>query len=379
MYYEVSPDARRLWSDAPHPDATRFTNKFLAAQHAVSNNLHIHFNLYEDVFDSVDWSRDPALSWDQLLDTRARQIAAKNRPIVLYFSGGTDSYTIYRVFERNQVPLDAMYLRKRPDDSDSQWNQVHEFFNSGLYDKNTKLIIDGEDSKSLATAYNSPDWLWNGGMRQFFGMVGPDMNTHNHICSILGRDDFISVLGYEKPRLRITQDAVYSYQEDDNFNRILSMKGVDCFYVSPDLPELHVKQSYMMLNYIKSQCPGAASPKDIQHYENLYLASHFNWYEYGIKASGRFGDLAHSDLQHRGNEKTEFILPKSGKFDGSEISGRPAKWFQDLYKTDRTTFNNFTNGYMSLMTDPAGKFLLQDPSNAFYLKNFCSKHYPLTF
>jgi len=66
MYYEVSPDARRLWSDSPHPNAVQFTNKFFAAQHAISNNLHIHFNLYESAFDSVDWSKDPALSWDQL-------------------------------------------------------------------------------------------------------------------------------------------------------------------------------------------------------------------------------------------------------------------------------------------------------------------------
>jgi hypothetical protein len=136
----------------------------------------------------------------------------------------------------------------------------------------------------------------------------------------------------------------------------------------------------MMVNYIKSQCPGATSPKDIQHYELLYNASYFpNWYDYSIKASGRFADLARSDLQHRANDKTEFILPKSGKFDGSEMAGRPARWFQDLYKTDRTTFNNFTNGYMSLITDSVGKFLYHNPMNAFDLKTFPSKHYRLTF
>jgi hypothetical protein len=273
-----------------------------------------------------------------------------------------------------------MYLRKRPDNPEEQWNKVHELFNSGLYDKNTKLIIDGENSKSLAAAYSSPDWLWNGGIRQFFGMIGPDMHTHKHICSILGRDDFISVLGLEKPRLRITQDAVYSYQDDDTFNRIMPLPGVDCFYISPELPELHVKQSYMVLKYIKSQCPGATSPKDIQRYENLNHTHHFpNWYDYSIKASGRFGDLARSDLQHLGNDRTQFFLPKSGKFNGSEVTGRAAKWFRDLYKTDRTTFNNFTNGYMSLMTDPAGKLLRDDRRDAFNLKHFNSKHYRLTF
>jgi hypothetical protein len=380
MYYEVSPDARRLWSDSPHPNAVQFTNKFFAAQHAISNNLHIHFNLYESAFDSVDWSKDPALSWDQLLDMRARQIAAKNKPIVLYFSGGTDSYTIYKVFERNHIPLNAIYLRKRPDNAEGTWDKVYELFNSGLYDSNTKLIIDDDHAKSLASAYNSSDWMWEGGFRQFFGMICADRYTHDCVKSALGRDDIISVIGLEKPIFRITEDAVYSYQDDDNYARLMNIPGIDCFYISPDLPELHVKQSYMMLNYIKSQCPSATSPKDIQHYEQFQNASYFpNWYDYSIKASGRFGDLNRSDLQHQANDRSTFYLPKSGKFDGSEMTGRPARWFQDLYKTDRTTFNNFTNGYMSLMTDSVGKFLHHRPTNAFDLRTFPSKHYQLTF
>jgi hypothetical protein len=253
-------------------------------------------------------------------------------------------------------------------------------FNSGLYHSGTKLIIDGEHSKSLAAAYSSPDWLWNGGIRQFFGMISPDMHTHTHICSILGRDDFISVLGLEKPRLRITEHGVYSYQDDDTFARVMPMPGVDCFFISPDLPELHVKQSYMMLNYIKSRCPGAASPKDVMHYENLHYTMDFpNWYEYSISASGRFGDLAHSDLQHQKNNNTRFVLPISGKFDGSEMTGRPARWFRDLYNTDKKTFDNFTNGYMAVMTDPHCKFLLQEKENVFNLKHFYSEYHCLTF
>jgi len=371
MYYEVGPES------------TIFTNKFFAAHYAASKNLSIediHFNLYESAFDSVDWSKDPELSWDQLLDMRARQIAAKNKPIVLYFSGGTDSYTIYKVFERNQIPLAAIYLRIRPDSAEGTWNKVYELFNSGLYNNSTKLIIDDDHAKSLASAYNSPDWLWNNGMRQIFGIIGPDKYTYDYVRATLGRDDLISVVGLEKPRLRITQDAVYSYQDDDNYNRLMNFPGIDCFYISPDLPELHVKQSYMMLNYIKSQCLGSTSPKDIQHYENLHYTADFpNWYEYSIKASGRFGDLARSDLQHCANDRTQFFLPKSGKFDGSEMVGRPARWFRDLYKTDKTTFDNFTNGYMSLMTDPAGKFLCVDPTNAFNLKHYYSRYYQMTF
>jgi hypothetical protein len=367
MYYEVGPEA------------IQFTNKFLAAHHAGSKNLSMRFNMYDAAFDKVDWSRDPAFTWNQLLDIRARQIEAKNKPIILYFSGGTDSYTIYKVFERNQIRLDAIYVRIRPDSAEGTWDKVYELFNSGLYNRGTRLIIDNDHNGSLVTAYKSPDWLWNGGFRQIFSLISADAYSHDYVKSVLGRDDFISVVGHEKPRLKITTNAVYSYQDDDNMCRLMTLPRFDSFYISPELPELHVKQSYMMLNYIKSQSPDAVSPKDVMHYQNLHSPIFFNWHDYSIKASGRFGDLSLSHLQHQGNAQTTMTLPASGKFDGSEVTGRPAKWFQDFYKTNKDTFNNFINGYMSVLSDTAGKFLQQDPTNVFNLKHFTSKMYRMTF
>jgi len=365
------------------PDATVFTNKFFAAHYAASKNLgiqDIHFNMHESEFDSADWSKDPDLSWDQLLDMRARQIAAKNKPIVLYFSGGTDSYTIYKVFERNRIPLTAIYQRKRPDHPEGTYDRVHELYSAGLYDPSIRIIIDDDFKASLLGAYKSQDWLWNMNVKQHFGIIAPDRYSTDYISSILGRDDFISVVGYEKPTIKITQDAVYSYQDDDNYNKLMALPGIDCFYISPDLPELHIKQSYMLLNYIKSKNPPGALPKDLLPWNEIHKGW-FDWLGYSIDACGRFDDLNRSDLQHVGNYHTEMVLPASGKWDGSEVRGRPARWFQDLYKTHRDIFNNFTKGYMSVLTDPAGKLLMQDqdPRNVFNFKHFDSKMYQMTF
>jgi hypothetical protein len=369
MYYEVGSKA------------TIFTNKIFAAHYAASKNLSIediHFNMYDSAFDRCDWSRDPALSWDQLLDIRARQIAAKNKPIVLYFSGGTDSYTIYKVFERNRIPLTAIYLRKRPDHVKKTYDRVHELFSAGLYDPSIQIIIDDDFKKSLLAAYKSQDWLWNMDCKQHFGILAPDRYSEKYISSVLGRDDFISVVGYEKPRLKITQDAVYSYQDDDNYNKLMSLPGIDYFYISSDLPELHVKQSYMLLNYIKSKSQPGALPEDLLSWNDIHLGW-FDWLGYSIDACGRFDDLNLSPRQHLGNFMSAMTIPMSGKFNGSEIRGRPAKWFQDLYKTNPDIFKNYTDGYMSVLTDPAGKFLLEDPRNVFNFKHYNSKMYQMTF
>jgi hypothetical protein len=134
----------------------------------------------------------------------------------------------------------------------------------------------------------------------------------------------------------------------------------------------------MMLNYIKSQCPGATSPKDIKHYKDLHRPHRFDWHEYSIKACGRFGDINYSQNQHKGNAATELVLPKSGKFDGTEMRGRPAKWYRSLYSTDRKTFDNYTSGYMDFLNDTAYQFL-QGGDNLFGLRQFRSKYYKLTF
>jgi hypothetical protein len=60
----------------------KFDNKFLAAREAAATNSNIHFNLFDSAFDRCNWLVNPAETWDQLLDIRANQIAAKNKPIV---------------------------------------------------------------------------------------------------------------------------------------------------------------------------------------------------------------------------------------------------------------------------------------------------------
>ena len=97
----------------------RTSSQFDAWRAASKLGTMPHFYFYETEFDALDWTKEPTETWDQLLDRRAQQIAAKGKPIVLNFSGGTDSYTIYKVFERNNIHIDEIIIRvgfKNPTD-----------------------------------------------------------------------------------------------------------------------------------------------------------------------------------------------------------------------------------------------------------------------
>jgi hypothetical protein len=340
-------------------------NKFAAAHDAAAKDLDMRFNMYDSEFDKCDWSKDPELSWDNLLDIRAQQIAAKGKPVVLNFSGGTDSYTIYKVFERNKLRIDAVFLKIRETEPDaSRMKQVYELLNAGLYDPTIKIITWKESGGLIDSYYDSPDWIWEGG----------DRTTDNYVASLLGTDDFVSIIGLEKPRLWFDHTGVYSYQDDENFVRAMPSKTIDCFYISPDLPELHIKQSYILKNYIKTLLPGAGVA-ELSKYNNIHNPTTFDWHLYSFKGCGRFGDLNASHLQHQATARTNLEIPKIG---GDFIfNGMGADWFKAL--AGSKTLKNYTDGIMSVVHDAAADYLHVKRDNFYGMRLFKSKHYKMTF
>ena len=352
-----------------------FLNKFQAAHEAATKGGDIHFNLYENVFDKVDWGTEPLASWNELLDIRAKQIAAKGKPIVLHFSGGTDSYTIYKVFERNNIHIDAVYIRKWESETAEQ-ERVFDLMFNHFYDKQTKMVVQSGHELVKNKSYLTEDWIWTQGTRFQFGQIGTDKETNDDMANVIGTDDFIAILGFEKPRLHFSESGVFSYQDDANYVRPMNDPRFDCFFISPDLPELHVKQSYMMLNYLRSLTPSATASA-LAKYNDFHNPNSFSWIDYSIKATGRFGDLNMSGSTHIANIQTKLMLPTSGKFHGTEFSGRGQRDFMAV--KDSAVFHNYVTGIMSVVHDPAGKFLMQDTTNFYSMKQFRSKGYKLNF
>lgn len=349
----------------------QFTNKFLAAQYAVENKLQVHFNMYDSVFNQCDWSQEPDLSWNQLLDIRAHQIAAKNKPIVLNFSGGTDSYTIYKVFERNNIHIDILNVRLHPGDwENNRFKQVYEFLDQGIYDPLTRIVTRTDSVDTYREMYSNPYWIFEKGSRYYWGQIGNgDHIAETYLSQILGTTDFISILGLEKPRILFENNRVYSVQDDENYPRVMSNGTLDCFYISPDLPELHIKQSYMLLNYIKSLKPSASCPNDLLEFNRFHNPWDFDWLDYSIKACGRFGDINMSPFQHQANAHQHLIIPA----EGNDIAhgGRNHDWWNTL--AGDQSQKNYIEGMMLVAQSEAGRFLLNQPNNFYSMKQFSSR------
>ena len=356
----------------------KFLNKIQAADCAARTGQDVKFYLYESAFDQADWAHEPKATWDELLNQRARQIASKNQPIMLNFSGGTDSLTIYKVFERNNIPIDVLYMRRRTDPAQQFfYTQVFEFFDKiRETNKDIKIIVDDqEEIETLGEIYANEDWTWTTHERPNFNMWGGGVISVKKVTQLLGRE-VISILGFEKPRLLFLPGGrVGSWQLDEMYSRVMGPRGSECFYISPELPELHIKQSYMLKNYIKTKFSLNADSQNLDQANSHYNPNMFDHLEYSY-ASGRFGDIGRSDLQHVMFQQTALHISESENYSQAQLNGLNSNLFNEL--KDTTIVKNYVHGLLSIKNSAAGKWLgISD--NLMSMRKIHSKCYEMTF
>jgi len=286
-----------------------FRNKYLAHLESSRVKQPVIFDLWEKVFDLVDWSREPDTPWAMLMDLRAQQLAARRKPIVLGFSGGTDSFTVYEVFKRNRIPLAAVNIRIKNDPAEKiLYQQALDFIHAESRQHGFRVIVSEETSESVSSFYDSEEWIWKENARLAFTVgIAERLQIENNPDWHRAMDpDYIYVIGHEKPRLEYIDGSFYSYQVDVAWQNLHDR--IEPFFITPALPELHVKQSYMLARWAlkKHRQMGRSMP--------CVLDDHYTCEEhldYSIEGCGRIGDLANSHLQKYLNHKGLLLLQKS--------------------------------------------------------------------
>ena len=357
----------------------RFTNKFLAFAESKRSGIPLTFNLFEEAFDRADWTCEPATSWEELLDIRARQIAALNRPIVLAFSGGTDSLTIYNVFKRNNIKISALFIRLKK--GNKQETILHEdvipFVERERQIYNFDVMYVNEDVKLLDKIYSTPDWALNEQqlMRVHFtvstGLMGIEELP---IYPSLLATNFIFVIGFEKPRLKVVNGQFYSYQQDTTFAGYTDPRH-ESFYISPSLPELHIKQSYMLARFIINESTRTGRP--FEYYNSIHNASAFDYYRYSLIGCGRHGDLANSDKQKILNRNTSLIVPNND-INRYIYCGRSNEALRAGVLDNKSYATNYFKGLMDLRSDSVFKELFTSNENYYSVRDIDSKYYKLS-
>ena len=110
-----------------------FSSKIQACIHSTATKMPVEWVFNDNVFNSYDWTVEPKEDILELYRRRAQQLRDKYDYLILYFSGGSDSYNVLRSYIDNGIKLDEICVK---------W--CTRVIDSGIYTPNT---ID-------TTAYN---------------------------------------------------------------------------------------------------------------------------------------------------------------------------------------------------------------------------------
>jgi hypothetical protein len=77
---------------------------------ALKSGKQCRFYFHEDVFDKVDWTKQPIESLDELYKRRAEYIRDTNEHVMLCYSGGEDSTKALETFYYNNIHIDEILV-----------------------------------------------------------------------------------------------------------------------------------------------------------------------------------------------------------------------------------------------------------------------------
>lgn len=253
----------------------RTYSKLLAIEEMRRTGQHLEWHFNETEMSCHDWTREPTQTLAELYRQRAQQIRDSYDYVVIWYSGGADSWNILESFLANDIPVDEIAhchsLKADRGNKHSDFNE-ETFFTAiprtqeivqrfpNIYHR----VIDLSDT--IDSLYDRPeikfDFIYN----------TKSMASANSLARSYLRDDvpgyreildsgrrMVFVWGTEKPRLTI-KDSRYHVMFQDSFSetniRIQSLADQgyfdEWFYWSPYTAALVAKQCHALMRVLET-------------------------------------------------------------------------------------------------------------------------------
>lgn len=258
----------------------QYRSKIDACIAGTKTNNYPQWHFCDDVWNTANWSHEPEISILDLYKIRARQIREKYDYVIVNYSGGSDSQTLVDAFFDAGCHIDEIV---------TIWNRSHTptvIANPGVTDARnieaefeltTRMGLDQIRSRSPNTKityydvsqatvdsfqnYDGEEWLKTTREHLNPHFVTRYSNTREK-GQLVNLDRGLRtaiVVGIDKPRVCIKDNKYAVYFLDTLVNNCqggLNNQDYDnaelvLFYWSPDLPEIIIKQSHMIMNWFE--------------------------------------------------------------------------------------------------------------------------------
>lgn len=215
-----------------------------------------------------DWTIEPTGTLRDWYRRRAWQLREKYDNIIIMFSGGIDSTAMLRTFVDNHIPFEGVIsYGSFGMNNAEQYLRNQEIFNAAIpyiqsikQQRNLKIHYHLVDDTPLYKIYDDADWFHSA----HNGLFSPEVVFYKHIGSdpwILKhceRGRTVLLRGVDKPRI-ICEDDQWKLIFLDIGSQTMANHWItdhgnlynDCFYWSPDMPEVVCKQAHAVKNFFR--------------------------------------------------------------------------------------------------------------------------------
>lgn len=256
---------------------TKFTNKIQASLEATRTKQPIHYHFHHDVWKNFDRNLLGKISLKELYKQRALMLRDKYDYLILYYSGGSDSWTVLNTFLENNIKLDCVYVRW-PFKAENSYtpntvNQTAYNFMSE-WDFVIKKDLEWLAQKHPEIRIETADWMEGVTADTFNDDIFTKQNHQMAAAQIVRQEKFSQIeidlldqgkrvgeiWGIDKPMMtEYAENQVGMIFRDDIVNVARcyhgNLDGPEFFYWSPEFPILAMEQAYQCFLFYKANPP----------------------------------------------------------------------------------------------------------------------------
>jgi hypothetical protein len=228
-----------------------FFNVYLAYYESFTSGQQIEFYCNDAEYDRLNWAVEPEQSLDELMSIHAHNLRNKHEKLVLLWSGGTDSHTIYNIFKQNNIHIDEIVVCFDDTDTEEGMPAHHvAWINNNHWDPTTEISTTLRmDTESKKLTVDSDNWIFENKpfLIKFSTSTCGDY-LEKYLNDKYSGTNWTAVAGYEKPFVYFNNGNWYSRQHNKVLAGTIGLDYLECFYLDPII---HLKQSHLAKNALK--------------------------------------------------------------------------------------------------------------------------------